>query len=163
MSMTGRYLQLTPAQLETVIVRPELAMDLAYPEDDSSASALDIDKSWHIIHFLLTGEPWGGEGPLASAVLGGTELPGTDAGYGPFRYLTPPEVREVASALEAVPFADLWSRLKPEETEAAEIYPGKWGEDGEVEGQYVSQNYGALRVFYSSASEAGNAVLLYLA
>lgn len=163
MSMTGRFLRLTRAELQDVIARPALAADLAYPNDAPlNPSELDIDKAWHIIHFLLTGEAWGGSGALADSILGGVELTGTDAGYGPFRYLTPPEVQSVARALADLPFDELWSRLDPDETESAGIYPGRWGADGEVERAYVAQNYESLRTFYSSASQSSSAVLLYL-
>ena len=161
MSMTGRYLQLTPAQLEAVIAEPELAAQFAFPETETGARALDIDRSWHIIHFLLNGQPWEGDEPLANAVLGGAELPHTDAGYGPFRYLAPHQVRELSSALRGIPFEVLWSRLDSERTEAAEIYPGRWNNDL-VERQYVSHHYEALCSFMATAGESSNAVLLHL-
>src|SRR3954470_8881166 len=100
MSMTGRYRRLSVAQLVAVIGKSVDVGDLAWPDTETDPSdALDIDKTWHVIHFLLTGEAWGGEPPLVDAVLGGTELPETDAGYGPFRYLTPAEVRATSQAL----------------------------------------------------------------
>ena len=101
--MTGRYLKLSAQQLEAVIGETIDLTDIVWPEDESDLpEALDIDKTWHVIHFLLTGEAWGGELPLANAVLGGTELPGTDAGYGPFRYLVPPEVQATSQALAKI-------------------------------------------------------------
>ena len=163
MSMTGRFIQIPEDRLADVIAEPMLAMDLAHPPADSDDQVLlDIDKSWHIIHFLLTGESWGGEGAAASAILGGTDLPDTDAGYGPFRYLTAAEVKQVAEALAGIASGELWSRLDPDKTEAAEVYPGRWGDDGEVERTYVIQNYEALRAFYARASTESHAVLLYL-
>lgn len=159
MSMIGRYQQLTPAQMDVAISQPKLAEEMAY--GGPGTGSLDIDKSWHIIHFLRTGRLWGGEGPLACAVLGGRVLEGTDTGYGPFRYLMPQEVRQVSEALATVPFIDLWSRLKLEETE--QIYPGSWGAEGDIERTYVSRNYEAMCSFYEAASKSGNAVLLYIA
>src|SRR5207302_6195207 len=93
MSMIGNYLKLSDEQLEELVENPSEAEDLVYPENgDHPSDALDIDKSWHLIHFLLTGDTWGGDYPLVNVVLGGTELSGTDAGYGPFRYLVHDEV-----------------------------------------------------------------------
>lgn len=161
MSMTGRYVQLTPAQLEAVIADRAQASEFAFPENEAGTPTLDIDKSWHIIHFLLNGRPWDGDVPLANAVLGGTELPDTDAGYGPFRYLDSHQVRELSAALREVPFEVLWSRLDSEQTAAAEIYPGRWNNDS-VERQYVSHHYEALCSFIAGAGESSNAVLLHL-
>ncbi len=86
---------------------------------------LDLDKSWHLLHFLLTGDPWGGEPPLKDAIIGGTEI-GPDLGSGPAHVLTPVEVGGVASALAVVREADLRSRFRPEALEKAKIYPGLW-------------------------------------
>jgi hypothetical protein len=71
-----------------------------------ASEPLRIDKSWHGIHFLLTGSAWGGKPPLSNAVLGGKEF-GQDLGYGPARYLTPDQVKEVAAALDEITEATL--------------------------------------------------------
>src|SRR5262245_58137806 len=89
MSMIGNYLRLPEAELQRVLEKPEAITKLLYPENGSNPSPdlhLDTDKAWHITHFLLTGEAWGGAEPLANAVLGGTEIGDEDVGYGPARY-----------------------------------------------------------------------------
>lgn len=50
---------------------------------------LDIDKSWHAIHFVLSGEVWGfdEDDPLSQVVLGGAPVNDDDMGYGPARLL----------------------------------------------------------------------------
>jgi hypothetical protein len=160
--MIGNYLQLSAEQLEAIIDEPAEAENLAYPEsEDFPSNALDIDKSWHLIHFLLAGEAWGGDGPLANVVLGGLELTGTDAGYGPFRYLTPAQVREASQALAGVSAQELWARFDATQVEAAEIYPTQWRGDDE-EREYVSQNYDSLRRYFAEAATSGRAMLLYL-
>jgi hypothetical protein len=162
MSMIGNYLKLSNEQLEAIINEPARAEEFAYPEDgDYPAGALDIDKSWHLIHFLLNGETWGGEGPLSNVVLGGHELPDTDAGYGPFRYLEPVEVRSTSEALASVSSEALWARFDAQQVQAAEIYPTSWsGDYGDRE--YISQNFETLRRFFSEAAASGKAMLMYL-
>jgi Domain of unknown function (DUF1877) len=162
MSMFGHYLQLSGEQLDVLVNDPSKAVDLVYPEnEDYPADALDIDRSWHIIHFLLTGDPWEGEYPLVNVVLGGNELPGTDAGYGPFRYLVDAEVKTVSQALASISADDLWSRFDVSRVQAADIYPSPWT-GGEGEKEYVSQNYEALRQYFADAAASGKAMLLYL-
>jgi len=162
MSMIGNYLKLSGEQLDALVKDPSKAEDLVYPENgDYPAGALRIGKSWHLIHFLLTGDMWGGEYPLVNVVLGGNELPGTDAGYGPYRYLVDAEVKTISQALASISAEDLWSRFNVSLVQAAGIYHIPWtGNDDDKE--YVSQNYEALRKYFSDAAASGNAMLLYL-
>ncbi len=43
---------------------------------------LNMDKEWHGIHFLLTGEPWPVDHPLGMAIFGADDI-GDNLGYGP--------------------------------------------------------------------------------
>ncbi len=162
MSMIGNYLTLSTEQLARVIAEPSFAEELAYPEDDDFPDGmLDIDKAWHLIHYLLNGETWGGEGPLANAVLGGAELEGTNAGYGPFRYLDPGSVQATSLALAGVSPNDLWKRFDATRVASAEIYPVGWsGDEGDRE--YVLSNFMALQHYFANAAASGRALLLYL-
>ncbi|KXU80135.1 YfbM family protein [Aeromonas enteropelogenes] len=162
MSMIGNYLKLSTEQLEEIVSDPAKAEELVYPDDANyPTEALDINKAWHLIHFLLNGETWGGEGALSNAVLGGHELPETDAGYGPFRYLQASEVKQTSLALAEVSSSDLWSRFDAKKVTAAEIYPTPWaGDDGDRD--YILQNFEALKQYFAEAADSGNAMLLYL-
>lgn len=162
MSMIGNYLKLSRGQLAQIVSERSKPEDFTDPEDGGySPDALDIDKTWHLIHFLLTGNAWGGEAPLADAVLGGHELPDTDAGYGPFRYLEPEEVKLTAQALAGITSEALWSRFDAKKAEAAEIYPMPWGgDDGDRE--YIRQHFEALKQYFAKAAASDSAMLLYL-
>ena len=122
---------------------------------------LDIDKAWHAIHFLLTGDTWGGEPPLFNAVLGGTELGAEDVGHGPARFLTLAEVQDVASALSEISETDLRNRYNASALSAADIYPGGW-EDVEGSLEYLLPYYTKLVEFFSEAAKHGDAMLIYL-
>lgn len=161
MSMTGRCLKLAEAQLAALIDDPQTAMDLAYPENEQLPNDLDLDKSWHLIHFLLNGETCGGEPPLGNVILGGTELLGTDAGYGPFRYLLASEVRDAASALAHISADELWKRFDRQRVGDAEIYPEPWVGD-ETERMYVERHYESLRTYFDEVARQGAAMLLYI-
>jgi Domain of unknown function (DUF1877) len=73
-------------------------------------NGLNLEKSWHVLHYLLTGETEEAQPPLGNAILGGKEI-GDDLGYGPARFLTPQQVQEVASALASMKKEDLASRF----------------------------------------------------
>lgn len=160
MSMIGNFMQVTPAQLEAMRQDPSLVEEALYPDRPQESLGIDVDKAWHGIHFLLTGEAWEGAGPAAMAVLGGTEI-GDDVGYGPARYLTPDEVREVAAALAPITAADLGTRFDADALAKADIYPNIWGE-GDEAATYLTEYYDELRSYYLDAASKGNAMLKYL-
>lgn len=162
MSMIGNYLRIPVETLDELYKDSDQAEVLAYPEDEDRDDALDIDKSWHLIHFLLTGKSWGGDGPLANAVLGGDPLPHTDAGYGPFRVLEPEAVKATAKALAEVSGESLWTRFNVKKVAAEEIYPIPWRGDTD-DRDYVLHNFEALKKYFLDAAASGNGMLLWIA
>ncbi len=120
---------------------------------------LDLQKAWHGLHFVLTGLPEGGKPPLANAILGGRELPDQDKimGYGPARYLTPDQVREVSLALQQISEKDVVRRFNLDAARAAGIYALDQPEDLE----YLKFHLRKLKAYYKSAAARGNAMLLY--
>ncbi len=125
----------------------------------SEETDLDLDKSWHAIHFLLTGKPGEAPPPLGNAVLGGTPI-GADLGYGPTRYLTPEQVYDVTVGLATISRAELLSRFKAGEFEKNKIY-SKWDESP-ADFEYIGSNYERLIAFFSKAAQAGDAILIYI-
>ncbi|MFC3742616.1 YfbM family protein [Paractinoplanes deccanensis] len=140
------------ADLQAVLDDPE-AIDALFEGDD----VIDLDKSWHGIHYLLTGTAWEITEGAGSAILGGTEV-GDDNGYGPPRLLQPGEVKTVAAALETVRPASLRARWDPAALAEAEIYPQYW--DPTDFDSYLEPNFTALRDFYRTAAARDQAVLL---
>ncbi|HYQ43855.1 MAG TPA: YfbM family protein [Polyangiaceae bacterium] len=162
MSMIGNYLRISPALLERLRQDPSDITTVLYPNQEHEHPEgihLDIDKAWHAIQFLLTGDPWKGAAPLQNAVMGGTELGEEDVGYGPARSLSAAEVQAVAQALGSISGEQLWSRFDAQAFSAAEIYPQGWESDGR---EYVVGNYDALRAFFRDAARSGDAMILYL-
>jgi hypothetical protein len=84
-------------------------VEISIHEDGRLSRSLDIDKTWHIIHFLLNGDAWEGSGPLFDAVLGGSQLTDEDIGYGPARFISPAEVAATAHALRSISGEELES------------------------------------------------------
>jgi len=162
MSIIGNFLRVSPSKLSELQQQPDGIEALLYPESEEIGNErhLDLDKAWHIIHFLLAGEAWGGRQPLGNAICGGTELGDVDVGYGPARFLTPAQVREVASALSDVSSTELWSRFDATAASGAQIYPaGSWTKE---DGEYVEDHFEKLKEFYAAAAQNNEAVLLYI-
>jgi Domain of unknown function (DUF1877) len=120
---------------------------------------LDLHKSWHCLHFMLTGkaEETGGT-PLGDAILGGTEIGGeeADTGYGPPRGLTPAQVRAVAAALAEFPIDQKAREFDAAAAGRAGIYVAQH------EAEELTEYFGQLRNFYRDAASKGNAVLLWI-
>jgi hypothetical protein len=126
---------------------------------------LDIEKAWHGLHYLLTGnadEPVPGAG---EAVLGGAEI-GPPFGYGPARLLTPEKVASVSSALSSLTRDALRARFDPKMMSVAQIYPKGWddrdGEGNEEDANWLLSAFDDVREFYAAAASRGSGVLIYL-
>jgi hypothetical protein len=160
--MIGHYRRVPVAKLNDLLSHPESLAPFLYPDEEPDESRhLDIDKTWHIIHFLLTNSTWEGEWPLVGAVFGGAIVSDEDVGYGPARYLTPQEVVEVTSGLSDISPDSLWSNFDSNAVREAEIYPRGWSETPE-DREYVTRHYARLRDFFAAAAKAGEVVIEYL-
>src|ERR1700683_3555994 len=128
MSMIGKYRRISPMQLADLIGDPDTVVDFLFDETEEPAMSnmLDIDKSWHAIHFLLNGDSWSGEGPSNYAVLGGTEIGEDVVGYGPARYLVPKQVSEASSALAQISREGLLFRFNLQYLREAELCRRGW-------------------------------------
>lgn len=143
---------------------PKLARDeRALAEAIINAKApfgLELDKEWHGIHFLLTGDPWSTRGPYGQVVLGGKEI-GPDLGYGPARVLTVEQVKDIAAKLQALPVERLKQRYDPDKMTKAEIYPEViWKREGQGALVWLLEGYRRLVDFYVRAAAEGKVVLL---
>jgi hypothetical protein len=118
----------------------------------AASEELDLHKSWHCLHFMLTGKVEGSDGTaLGDAILGGEEIGGdeADTGYGPPRTLSPAQVRSVAAALAEFPIEKKAREFDSTAADKAGIYVAK--HDTEELKEYFVQ----LRSFYDGAARRG--------
>jgi len=132
----------------------------------SSDRCLSIDKDWHALHVLVTGEMSSPSEiqpvppPLGNLVMGGTETP-FDAGHGKVRFLTPDEVREVADALSRISVEDLRARFDPVAFTRAKVYPTPRQGGWDIEAlEPLLFTYRQLVGFFRDAAREGNVVLI---
>ena len=126
-----------------------------------SENSISLEKTWHGIHYLLTGEAWSGEGWRAFLVSGGQEQ-GEDEGYGPARVFTATEVAEIAQGLEVISGDDLWTKFNADEMTGEEIYPDIWDEDEEDLREEYLEYFEQLKSFVSRLAENGEAMRIAL-
>lgn len=101
--------------------------------------ALSLEKSWHMLHYLMTGHGWDiirdmENGRVAAApgdaLLTGKSL-GEDAGYGPARLHDVKATAEFAHFLETQNVAMLQSRVNLKRMRAEQIYAMPMGPAGD--------------------------------
>jgi hypothetical protein len=106
---------------------PPPPLQLAPGEGDLGRAG-DFEKSWHGLHYLLTGTADGGEPPLNFLMGGGRELELED-GETPLLTHSSADTRRIADALLRLSDEEVRSRVNPAEMTRLEIYPGIWDED----------------------------------
>jgi hypothetical protein len=133
------------------------------PAEDGAE--LYLDKAWHGIHFLLTGDSWMADGgaanPLGFLVSDGIEIGEVDVGYGPARFLSSDHVASVGAALAHVNKKDIETRFVAADLEAAEIYPMIWDDSAEAL-RYLLSYFEELKSFVLKAKQGGKALVVYI-
>jgi hypothetical protein len=163
MGMYGKVRSLSESRLEEFIENPDQLMDFLLSDEESEVAGsveYDLDKRWHVIHFLLNGSAWEGTPPAFNVILGGTEI-GADTGFGPPRCLRPGEVKEVAEHLKSVSADELLSRFDADALNANEIYSGHWSDDPE-EREAIRDYYLGLIKHYEQAAREDRAMILLI-
>ena len=129
-------------------------------------SRVDLEKDWHALHFLLTGdcsmEPvHRPDQPLHNVVMGGHAAK-FEAGYGPARWLEPEDVSAIAQELAKISVSDLEARFSTDAFNKGHIYPnprpGGWDRDGILG---AVQIFPKLVRFFQEAADTGEIVVVY--
>ena len=131
---------------------------------DGEGEAGDIDKSWHGIHFLLTGSAEEGNPPLDFLLGGGADVGDEDVGYGPARAFTSAETRAIAIALAALSDDELRRRFAPDAMMKAGIYPEIWDRDPSDDDTlgYLMEYVKVIRDTLATVTARGHGLLVYL-
>ncbi|MEM9344019.1 MAG: YfbM family protein [Pseudomonadota bacterium] len=145
--------------VERLVANPDSAEK--FLEDVPDEDICDIDKSWNALHFLLTGDSWGGPFPGGFIMAGNPIGDGTGWGYGPLRYFSAAQVAEVDDVLRQTTATDLIARSNATAMNEAEIYPEPWN-DPIDEGGYLSTNYQKMQRFVAKARSGGRCLLVLL-
>lgn len=158
MGMIGYLQAITMEELRAFLQNPVSIKTFlcGEPTDDPDEDGVSVGKSWHSLHYLITGSAEEIDSPLGNAILGEKKI-GPDLGYGPARFLDATQVREVSFALNKVAADDLARRFNLDAMKAAKVYACH--DKGELE---LAQHYFQHLVkYYAEAAKRGDAMLLY--
>ncbi|MEO0423016.1 MAG: YfbM family protein [Pseudomonadota bacterium] len=159
--MVAMFKILDEDELEMIKSDADAVEELLFPEDvdDPFEGQHGLDKSWHSLHYLLTGSAEPDGTPAGDAILGGTPV-GGDLGYGPARLIDHQQVLRVAAALQEADLAAAYANLDRAAASAAKLYCGF--EFSQDEQEYLRGYFDTLLEVYSTAAADGTAVLAYL-
>ncbi|MFC3454478.1 YfbM family protein [Amycolatopsis speibonae] len=150
MGMCGAYLRVTSGELRELIEEPGRYWEYA-EKAVGTGQAVDIDKAWHALWFLVQRA-----GFEVDFVLGGTLLGEADSD-GPPRHFSADEVRTISAELSRTGFDKLSQGVELSELDSAGIYPSIWDEPDALD--YVRGYYDELVPFFAGAAKAGEPVV----
>ena len=181
MSMICNLLGISPAQIAALKATPDLASYLALHADEAQLGAvaapgvlaalgpigtvLDLHKSWHILHYLFTGNT-GPATPPGDALMGGEEL-GEDIGYGPPRLHDAEATRAFAEFLKGMTLDALNGRLNLAAMQQAGVYATPMGpraskHDETLLRDEVAAYFAPLRDYVVQMAASKNGILIWL-
>jgi hypothetical protein len=127
---------------------------------------LDLSKSWHGLHYLLTGTAWGGEWPGNFLLRGGSDVGDIHFGYGPARVLTSNQVAEINQFLISLSIEQFTSGFDLDQMKRLDTYPYpliRSGEDDEEEERDILvEFFGSLKAYIKYAYQKGWGIIIYM-
>ena len=168
MSMLCYVLGLSPEQIKALRVKPSLATDVAMAamgEGDVSQfgslqEALDLQKSWHMLHYLFTGSI-DDTRSHGAALLSGEEL-GEDIGYGPVRLHGEKATAEFARFLESVDLEGRLARMNVAEMANAGVYSMPDGDEEDGIRDEIGYYFPQLRDYVVRVAQKQGGLLTWL-
>lgn len=119
-----------------------------FPPGSAEGQSIDLDKAWHGIHFLLTGEVWAGSFPKGFLITGGRDLRASESA----RSFSAAETRAIYEALKDVSADELRSAYVPETFIQNDIYPALDWQDDDFE-SYLLPYFQDLKAFLRMCTE----------
>lgn len=126
----------------------------------SPVETLDLEKSWHGLHFLFTGKADGGLQPRAFMQEGGEDIGEDSSGDPVARLFSPPQAKNIDAFLAALTPESLAKRYDPARMTELEIYGGAWEQDDEFD--HLLESFEDVRAFVRTAVEAGDWVAMHV-
>ncbi|MFO7462061.1 MAG: YfbM family protein [Desulfatiglandales bacterium] len=162
--------QITPENLEKLSSSEETIeafMESQFPDPDSPDAVtetlteddgMELGKTWHFLHYLITGDAKSGEYPLGYAVMIGHPF---NKYLSDLTWRSPDEVQDIADALANISEKELLKKRNPPKTSKIQIYDYPAGfKKKDIE--EVLPYFRKLRGYYSAAAKQGNAMLVHV-
>lgn len=161
--MEALLLTIHPYDLEQLIIGATTINDVK--TSSSIQTKLSLGKTWHALHFLLTGQDSAGEPPLSytisaqHAVFQHPPFQDDTPQQSPVRYNTVVLVSEIEHQLSKLTTDDFRKCYKADEIRASKVYPHYWGEHVQSEVEELTLAFTQLQDFYQYAKKSNFAVI----
>lgn len=151
----------TDKEVSELLANPDTIEEWLF--DDEVEPDAELGKSWHGIHFLLTGSQWQGDEPYCFLLAGGQSIGDIDVGYGPARALTSDQIKSFEEALMKIDDDDFRARYNKEELTKNEIYPKGWKHGNDDDNfAFLSSNFQTLKEFLQAAAKKSYGAVVWL-
>jgi hypothetical protein len=159
--MICKLYSVSPDSADQLIAEPSRIRELIVSLDETGAG-VSLEKSWHGLHFALTGTVFGGDPPLNFLAVGGETIGAVDVGYGPARILLPDQVALLDRALTSITDEEFARRFDLAALASEGVYPDIWDEPLEdLLDEY--QGYLAFaKALIAEAHRSGQAILIVI-
>jgi hypothetical protein len=154
-----------PASAARKLLADRTELDDFFAAAQGEGRSLRLEKSWHGLHFLMTGTADEADAPLGFLLAGGEpvgDLDEADETDIPARLLAPEDVERWSAALEEITAAEFDRRFDPKKLAAEHVYPGIWTESREDLLSEYRMYFESLQQFVRSAAERGEAILVMI-
>jgi hypothetical protein len=163
-SMIGRFAYATNDEIRRLLSRPEeVGAFLDQQEEAPDRRAMDVEKDWHALHWLLTGAEYDGEPPLNFIIMGGTRIGDVDVGYAPPRAFTSAQVNIINWALSRISAAELLDKYDGEAMRG--LYPSNvWSrpDERDINIHSLAVRFDELKGFIARSAEQGLGLIVYV-
>jgi hypothetical protein len=134
------------------------------PDTPAPPETIDLHKSWHVLHFLFTGQAGGGGTPPSSFLMEGGREVGEDMGYGPGRLLDPADTEEFARFTGSLTIETLTAQIDAPRMAALGIYCANDGSNATARelADDVALYFPLLQAHIEAAAQAGQSTLVWL-
>jgi hypothetical protein len=165
MGMTGIFFRTDTQTLDAIRKGEVSLIDLLYSQNSKidKASILDIDKTWHAIHFTLSGKVWDTtDDPLSKIILNGTLVNDEDMGYGPAMFIAYEDLHNINQALKSISRDWFRNRFSVPDMLANKIYPVGDDENEEEFFNYVYAYLEEIISFFTQAENNKQSILFFV-
>ena len=156
--MYCKYLEIDKSEIGSLKENPDLIPEKFLNAPQHRHRHLDLHKSWHGIHYLLTKQLWESGNEFDLVIIGGVEI-GYDLNYGPARIHSPKAVKKIASLLNKVSEDTLKENYDPKRMDKLGIYPNIWVRDGKQALSELLTDFRSLRDFFNDCAKRSSAVI----
>ena len=166
MDVFGKYYRLS-VEIARMISKEDISIS-EYVSDDGTlrdeSCFLDINKSWQVIHFILTSRQDESESNciLSKVVLSNNFISKEDLGFGPAMIVFEDEVKEISRLLKDISKNDFKTLFDFQLLVRKEIYPVNKTTDQFDFFDCLWKNFSSLKSFYRKASANKQCVVFFL-